>query len=211
MFRSLTQHFPFRSLKSSSANAANARQKLKQALLFGVLLLVLTVLIKSIPSAPASAPPVAAAVSGDSLAASPLPFRAAAQEPDAPIGSLRSPGVVVAALILLSGIALAVYLRRGNAASPPSKNKALYPMASYSLTPDQSLQLIYCANEVLLLAVSDDGIRLLKTYSPDAFPADLSPKNNGKDPSPMASPASSQSFANVLQHYASQYARRHQS
>jgi flagellar protein FliO/FliZ len=76
-------------------------------------------------------------------------------------------GNAAAVLLLLAGGGYALYLhRRGTAPSAPS---AFRPMGQLSMGPSQQLRLVACGGEVLLLAVTDDAVTLLKTYPQSAF------------------------------------------
>lgn len=117
---------------------------------------------------------------------------------------------MIAGLMLMSGIGLAVYLHR-RSSSAESQAGFLHVVASYPLSADQKLQMVRCADDVLLLAVSRENITLLKTYPPETIETvSNGSAGNGKTTA-LPQAASPPSFAAILQRYASQYARRHTS
>lgn len=207
MFRRLSQHFPDFSATESSDAGQKAHHQLKRALLFGALLLGVSIgapFLLSDPEPPNSNPtegPSTTSSAESSIDRTPAPAS------PSPV-DLTSPGVIIAFLLLAGGIGLAIYLRNHDAGSP-AQNGILIPVAEYPLATDQKLQLIRCADELLLLATSPDGTSLLKTYSAEQILV------NGEHPATAVGRAENgtgdNAFATVLKRYASQYASNHRS
>jgi flagellar protein FliO/FliZ len=83
--------------------------------------------------------------------------------------SLFRPGYFMALLLLAGGGAFAVYLRKGKPAGlVPHSHVQL--LGKVQIAPTQTLRLVSCGGEVLLLGISSSQITLLKSYPPSAFP-----------------------------------------
>lgn len=199
MFQRLAQFFG--SFADESPSGRNARRTLNRALLFGGLLVALWLATEYLLPAPApDGPPVVSDQSG-SVAAT--PDERGAEDS-------WHPGLVVALLLLGGGIALAVHLRRDSSTAAGSTGP-MSVVARQSLGADRELALVSCAGEILLLALSSDGVRLIKTYDRDRFP-DLHAPPPGGDGAPAHGGAMPEngslghSFTEVLRQYASTYA-----
>ncbi len=154
---------------------------LRRALLLGGALLGLWVLVQAtalVPSTRASAQQSEA--NAERTAAS----STASPRPAIPLFTW---GHAAAVLLLLAGGGYALYLHRRGAA--PSAPSAFRPMGQLSMGPSQQLRLVACGGEVLLLAVTDDEVTLLKTYPLSAFDA-------------VPAPASADDSARVPQQHA---------
>lgn len=207
MFRRLSQHFPDFSATESSDAGQKAHHQLKRALLFGALLLGISIaapFLLSDPQPPANNPTEGTSTTSSaehSIDRTPAPTN------PSPV-DLSSPGVIIAFLLLAGGIGLAIYLRNQDTAAP-ARNGIFVPLAEYPLATDQKLQLIRCADELLLLATTPDGTTLLKTYAADQISV------NGEHRAPpvgrVENGTHDNAFAAVLKRYASQYASNHRS
>ncbi len=210
MFRRLSQHFPDLNPGGTSDAGQNAHVYLKRALLFGALLLGVTIGAPFLlsdpepPTTPAAEQVVSASSNETTVDRTPAPAS------PSPV-NFDSPGVIIAFILLAGGVGLAIYLRTQDAEAAP-KNNLFAPVAEYQLSPDQKLQLIRCGDDLLLLATSTDGVTLLKTYAADELPLNgaPAPAENGSLVQ-RSNGAGENAFATVLKRYASQYASRHQS
>lgn len=199
MFRQLSKHFPDRSSAETSSSGQQARQKLNRALLFGVLLLGISVASPFLLSDPQLPSDRAETVSSESQVSAATDDRTPAPADPSPV-DFNSPGVIIAVILLAGGIGLALYLRNGTETTAASTG-LIVPVAEHKLSSDQRLQLVRCADEVLLLGISADGINLLKTYPADKLPAQVDAAQNFN-----GSP-----FKEVLQTYAAPYMNGSQS
>lgn len=182
-------------LSTFGAPPPEARRYLKRAFLFGAGLLLLWVALQLVPSA---APPVESAVYSDD--AGTVAARAEPR-PSARTPSLFTPGMLAAILLLGGGVAVAIHLRRRtNGGEGPT---AISPVGEYAIGPNQSLRLIECAGEVLLIGVTAGQVSLLRSYPPDQF--DLPPSDRA------GVHAAHTHFADVLHRYAGQAGRIEQS
>lgn len=77
-------------------------------------------------------------------------------------------GNVAALLVLVGGCGLAGYLRWGGP-SHGGANGPLAPVGRLPLGQGKNVRLVQCGEEILLLAVTDDSISLLRSYSEDEF------------------------------------------
>ena len=85
--------------------------------------------------------------------------------------SLFGPGyMLVLALLAIAG-AWALWLRAKKSA--PSGPAQLTEIGQFKLGPQQQIQLVRCAGEVLLLGVANGSINLLKAYPADEFPDEV--------------------------------------
>ena len=198
MFRQLSKHFPDRSSEPSSSGQ-QARQKLNRALLFGVLLLGISVASPFLLSDPQLPSDRTESVPAQSQVPAAPDDRTPAPTDPSPV-DFNSPGVIIALILLAGGIGLALYLRNGTETTASSAG-LIVPVAEHKLSGDQSLQLVRCTDEVLLLGISADGISLLKTYPADELPAHVDSQQNFN-----GSP-----FREVLQTYAAPYINGSQS
>lgn len=202
MFRTLSQFFG--SFLDRSLSGRRARGTLRRAALFGGLLLAVWLGAEYLlPSPAAEKPPVISDGSGTVATSSP--------EESAPED--WNPGIVLAVLLLGGGIALAVHLRRRSDQAPREPAALMNVVGRQSLGSDRELLLVACADEMLLLGVSSEGVRLLKSYAPDRFPDHRSaPAAPGGDGAASAAPSLDsqagglgRSFTEVLRQYASLY------
>ena len=83
-------------------------------------------------------------------------------------GSSWTGGRVIAVILLLAGGGVALVLRRRSASATPAQ-AALEVLGTHSLGPGQSLRLVSCGGEVLLLSVGGDGARLLRHWPQATF------------------------------------------
>lgn len=148
-------------LSTTGSTRPGTRRYVKRALLFGSGLLLLWVALQLFPVRTGDG---AHAVFSDRTGT--VAAQAADEvEPDAP--ALFSPGTLAAVLLLGGGVALAVYLRRRNAdGDAPAP---ITPLGEYSIGPGQSLRLVECGEEVLLLGVTSGRIELLRSYPAGHF------------------------------------------
>lgn len=173
-------------LSTLGAPAPEARRYLKRAFLFGAGLLLLWVALQLVPSA---APPVESAVYSDD--AGTVAARAEPSPPARTPGLFR-PGTMVAILLLGGGVAVALRLRRRtNGGEGPS---AISPVGEYAIGPNESLRLVECAGEVLLVGVTAGQVTLLRSYPADRFDSIRSDQGEV--------PATHTHFADVLHRYA---------
>lgn len=202
MFRTLTQFFG--SLTEKSTSGKRAQRSLNKALLFGGVLLALWLGAEYfLPAGTPEQPPVISDEAGTVANTPP------AEEPS----SSWNPGLVVAVLILGGGIALAVYLRRGESSAAPTTSTALRVIARHTIGQEHRLLLVECGGEVHLMGTGSGDIRLLKSYDTDEFP-ELYPEGDPPAGDGAAQPAAiggssgpglGTSFTEVLREYASQY------
>lgn len=78
-------------------------------------------------------------------------------------------GQAVALLLLAGGGGLALRLRTRTVAGAPRAASSLDVLESHTLAPGQSLRLVACGSEVLLLSLGSDGTRLLRHWPRDRF------------------------------------------
>ncbi len=177
-------------LSISGSSRTDARRYLKRALLFGAGLLLLWASLQLLPSQ-TRVPPVysddAGTVAGQ-----------ADPEPKSGIPDVFSPGNLLAIVLLGGGVALAVHLRRRSKSDNGST--PITPLGDYTIGPNQSLRLIECGNEVLLIGVAAGQITLLRSYPTDRFERPLS-----DDAAGLSSDRSH--FSDVLHRYAGDRAR----
>ncbi|MEX0601344.1 MAG: flagellar biosynthetic protein FliO [Rhodothermales bacterium] len=163
-----------------------ARQYLKRAALFGAGLLLLWVALQLLPGQ--TSPEDLLVYSDDAgTIAAPTENAAASRAP-----SLFTFGNLVAVVLLGGGVVAAIYLRRR--ASSDDHPTAITTMGECPIGPGQSLQLVECAGEILLLGVASGQISLLRTYDADRFDsAVLNGPTSGVPVNPH--------FADVLRRY----------
>ena len=77
--------------------------------------------------------------------------------------SMWTGGRVLAVVLLLASGSVALVLRRRTASSAPPA-APIDVLGTHALGPGQSLRLVGCGDEVLLLSVSGDGARLLRHW-----------------------------------------------
>lgn len=175
-------------LSPSGTSRIEARRYLKRAFLFGAGLLLLWVSLQLLPSRTApEQPPVYSDEAGTV---------ASGTQKTPPSGTLNlfAPGNLVAILLLGGGVALAVHLRRRSRTGDAPT--AITPLGEYGIGPNQSLRLVECANEVLLIGVTSGQVTLLRSYTADQFDVDC--------PEEGAKPSMGTHFADVLHRYAGQ-------
>lgn len=165
-----------------TANTPTGSSYLKRAAFFGLGLLLLYFAVQIMPTT--STPPVEVATDdagavAQKLARSPSPVSA---------------GPIVAALILIGGIVLAVFLRKKTSASSPTGH--LQTIAEMTITQDQRIRLVRVGEEVLLLGITSGQISLLKSYPADTF--------NDQDQPPSDSVVSP-AFAEMLRQAGERY------
>lgn len=208
MFRQLTQYFPDLTSENTTQAGREAQTHLKRALIFGALLMGITIaapFVLSSPDIPETKTAGSPTITGSEQA--PVDRTPAPADPS-PV-DFGSPGVILAFVLLAGGLGLAVYLRSHDGSAGAS-NGLFVPVAEQSIGPEQKLQLIRCTDELLLLAVSSEKIELLKSYPVDAF--ESSPERpEASDSFTSDGMSGSGAFASVLKRYAYQYASNHQS
>lgn len=210
MFRRLSQHFPDFSANGSSDAGDNAHAYLKRALLFGALLVGVSIGAPFLLSDPQPPTPPPSSENASTPASETAVDRTPAPADPSPV-NFDSPGVIIAFILLAGGIGLAVYLRNQDVNAAP-ENNLFAPVAEYALSTDQTLQLIRCGDDLLLLAVSSNDVTLLKTYPADEMPMNGElPSSENESVVPRSNGSGGNAFATVLKRYASQYASRHQS
>ncbi|NNE69662.1 MAG: flagellar biosynthetic protein FliO [Rhodothermales bacterium] len=157
--------------------APTPRDSLRRALLLSGLLVIVWTAIAFLPD---PEPPAESATNPVELAVQPATTEAADMEsqeaagtgstfvlPESP--SLFGPGYLLVLVILGIAGTWALWLKgRRDTDSPSSR---LTEIGRFRLGPQQQIQLVRCAEEVLVLGVSNGGINLLKAYPADAFPA----------------------------------------
>lgn len=180
-------------LSLSGTPPIEARRYLKRAFLFGAGLLLLWVALQLVPSP--SSPPETAVYSDD---AGTVAARAE-QRPSPRTPRLFTPGTLAALLLLGGGVAVAVHLRRTSTGEGPN---AITPLGEYALGPNQSLRLIECAGEVLLIGVTGGQVNLLRSYAADQFDLRL--------PDEAVMRPTDSHFADLLHRFAGQSGRNEQ-
>ncbi len=132
--------------------------------------------------------PVAAAALPDRNEVTASAEGVSASRPAAPRRSAWTGGRVVALMLLAAGGGIAVVLHRRRPAGGAGGAAAVDVIETRSLGPNQSLQLVACADEVLLLAVGAEGATLLRHWPRARF-------DGSAESSPVAD---APSFAEVL-------------
>lgn len=136
------------------------RAPLRRAALLTVLLAVLLVATRMIaparPRPAAEASRQSAPAGTESLSARPAPRRS---------GGWGQ----AAALLLLVGGGGAAFVLRKRTAPGAERSTTLEVLESHTLAQGQSLRLVACGEEVLLLSVGGDGARLLRHWPRDRF------------------------------------------
>ncbi len=131
---------------------------LRRAGLLAVALVVLLVIGRAFgPSAASSSSPAAERQS----------LQAPTEQVAAPTSSWTV-GRIGAVLFLMVGGGIALVLRRRSSTATPSE-AALEVLGTHSLGPGQSLRLVSCGDEVLLLSVGGEGTRLLRHWPRATF------------------------------------------
>lgn len=177
----------FRSLR----NGSSSRTLFYYLLLIGGGLLLLWGLIVLIPSSPPPSP-----VASDEAGT----VATSVEESDGL--TVFTPGRIAVLVLLAGGAAGAYYLQKRSNEQSTSTAVALQSLGQLPLSPNQQLQLVRCSDEILLLGVSPNEIRLLKSYSEAEFEP---PDDAALDAEALATaskPASFSSFAHVLRQYA---------
>ena len=137
------------------------RAPLRRAGLLAVLLVVLVVAGKALgpdrsaATAPASRQELRAATENGSATRDRSP-------------SNWTAGRMLALLLLAGGAGGAFLLHRRSAPAAPT-SAALDVIETHTLGPGQTLQLVACGDDVLLLSATSDAIRLLRTWPRDRF------------------------------------------
>ncbi|MEO0557630.1 MAG: flagellar biosynthetic protein FliO [Bacteroidota bacterium] len=136
------------------------RTPLRRAGLLTALLIVLLVLGKVFSPAPARS-------------ADRQDVRSATEEVSAPRSSaVWTGGRVLAILFLLTGGGIAFWLHRRAGGRIVSNGSTLQVLETHTLGPGQSLRLVACGEEVLLLSVASDGATLLRHWPRARFDAE---------------------------------------
>ena len=115
--------------------------------------------------------------------------RADTEEVSAP-PSAWTGGRVLAILFLVTGGGLALWLHRRAPARAAATGSTLEVLETHPLGPGQSLRLVACGDEVLLLSVTAEGASLLRHWPRTVAP----PAADPPPPSPVPTP----SFADAL-------------
>lgn len=177
----------FERLSTPGGARRPARQYLKRAALFGAGLLLLWVALQLLPGQ--TSPEDMLVYSDDAgTVAAQAETATASQAP-----SLFTFGNLLAVLLLGGGVVTAIYLRRR--ATEDVHPNAITTMGECPIGQGQSLRLVECGGEILLLGVASGQINLLRTYDKDRFDtAVLDGATNGVPVNPH--------FADVLRRYA---------
>jgi len=189
------------SLRARLAALPLDRGPLRRAGLLSLLLIALLAAGKAFgPGRPAAASTLAdrneAAAPAEGVSAS---------RPGAPTSrSAWTGGRVLAVVLLAAGGGIALVLHRRRPAAGAGTAAALGVIETRPLGPNQSLQLVACADEVLLLAVGAEGTTLLRHWPRAHFDADAPTLDDAVSavppavPRPRAPDADEPSFAEVL-------------
>lgn len=173
-------------LSTSGTSRTEARRYLKRAFLFGAGLLLLWVSLQLLPSRTLpNGPPVYSDDAGTVASRG-------QQETSSEAPGVFTPGNLLAVLLLCGGVGLAVHLRRR--AKSASEPMPITPLGWYSIGPHQSLRLVECGDEVLLLGVTSGQVNLLRSYPSGHFD-EMPMKDETKRP------PSESHFADVLHRY----------
>ncbi len=121
-------------------------------------------------------------------------LRATTEEVSAPrSSSLWTGGRVLAVVFLAVGGGLAFVLHRRSGGAVATSSAALDVLETHSLGPGQSLRLVGCGDEVLLLSVGSEGAHLLRHWPRASFDRDavsfadaLATAQSDADPLPAA-------------------------
>ncbi|HEX7070203.1 MAG TPA: flagellar biosynthetic protein FliO [Rhodothermales bacterium] len=155
----------------------NVQRPLRRAALLAAALIVLWGASQFV-SAPRSAPPDPASKAPTATART--------QEVRRSYAGIR-PGYVAAFLLLAGGAGFAIYLRRKNGGGA-AKRDLLHPIGKLQLGPGQSVHLVACGDEVLVLGTTASNVTLLKTMpaatvsSPGAAPETLTASTDAHAP-----------------------------
>jgi flagellar biogenesis protein FliO len=154
--------------------APTTRASLRRALLLGTLLVIVWTAISYLPDAE---PPPQTELQTVALTTPPsqagteasvvLPLEENGGASLKPV-SLIGPGYMMVLLLLGFGGAGAFWLRKKKGG--PSAVRSLTEIGRHRVGPQQEIQLIRCAGEVLLIGTSSNGVSLLKAYPASAFP-----------------------------------------
>jgi flagellar protein FliO/FliZ len=149
-------------LRARAADAPLDRAPLRRAGVLAVLLVLLLIAGRALgPGGPAP----------DGAAAGRQSVQAEAERVSARPGpSLWTPGRVAALVLLAAGGGFAFVLHRRSA--PAATASAIRVVETHTLGPGQSLRLVACGGEVLLLGVTGEGTRVLRHWPRDAFEED---------------------------------------
>lgn len=183
-------------LSSRAAGPRGARTYLKRAGLFGAGLVLLWIAIQLTPTGRDEAD-VYSDDAGTVAASPPAPKRT--------VPGIVTPGNMVAGLLLAGGIGFAIYLRRRSKSKPGS-----VPITTLGEVPvgqNQSLRLVECGEEILLLGITSGQINLIRSYPPDRFQT-LREKRAAaiEEAGPAENGTHGSHFSEVLRQYAGRYA-----
>jgi flagellar biogenesis protein FliO len=185
------------SLRARLAALPLDRAPLRRAGLLSLLLIALLAAGKAFgPGRPAAASTLA-----DRNEATAPAEGVSASRPNAPASrSAWTGGRVLAVVLLAAGGGIALVLHRRRPAAGAGTAAALGVIETRPLGPNQSLQLVACADEVLLLAVGAEGTTLLRHWPRAHFDADAPTLDDAVSaaPRPSAPDADVPSFAEVL-------------
>ncbi len=151
----------------ASAAPREARRPLRRALWLGGGLVALWLAMQFIPTLTPPAPAVAPVATADTpdtgtVAGRDVTFREER--------SVFSPGYLVAIALLAGGGVWALRLRR-RTASEVLSTSTLQSLGTLTLAPGQTLHLVACGGDVLLVGQSATGVTLLATYPRETFVA----------------------------------------
>lgn len=147
-------------LSSAGAPRSGSKRYLRRAALFAAGLGLLWVALQLVPSEPPTPEPSVYSDESGTVAH---------RQPEAGGRTLRllTGGNVAAMLLLAGGVAVAVYLRRRSKDEEPSV--PITTLGQAAVGQNQSLRLVECGGEVLLLGVTSGQINLLRTYDDGRF------------------------------------------
>ena len=167
---------PLDTLRRRFAAMPLDRAPLRRAGLLTVLLVVLIGAMQAMgPARPersarhaVQATPETSSASADPASADPASADPASAGPrPAPRRSGWGAGRVLALVLLVGGGGAAVVLRR-RAAPAEARRAVLEVLETHPLGPGQALRLVACGDEVLLLAATSEGVRMLRHWPRDA-------------------------------------------
>lgn len=154
--------------------APTPRDSLKRALLLSFLLVIVWSAVALMPDpVPPDAVPTADRIETEAAASTETQDGSAEASSSALLEaddqrSLLRPGYFLVILFLAGGALFALWLKRRGTPGGPAHG--LTTMGRLSLGPQQQIQLVRCAGEVLLVGTSPSGVTLLKTYDVEEFP-----------------------------------------
>ncbi len=167
------------------------KSSLRRALFLSILLVILWIAIGLLPSTDVATGPPESTVTSEANQVEGA-SSAASFADGAALGSetaLVRPGYVFIVLLLAGGGLLALWLKNKPTAS--GTPGVLREIGRLRTDQQQLLQLVACADEVLLVGTSASGVNLLKAYPASLFPSAAPPVNRREEPTQQIPPAES--------------------